>query len=590
MVRPAPEPSSSEPPSALAEPSGLVDVYRRVLSAQTRRAIATKVSPRARHQLKQWVARASRDAQGAGRRGERLARRQPELLAGGDRAVVTADRGARIAHVDAAVTPLRARAANLAAVTAALDEAGVEHFRVRGRSHRTSVVAVDAADRPRVYAALAAACARVPGYVCVPRRDREAPPAAGFEPRTWDRLTDARVVRLTWYRTDPRHRLVLGLEYGCDVEFWTRQGDTLVAPRRNPVAEQVRTSSPVVLVPESTFTALVPPTGSATVRSRPEFAGRRPEDVAFPIDVVYTWVDGTDPDWLRRRAAVTGVPYHAEAASPARFLSRDELRYSLRSVHLFAPWVRHIYLVTDDQVPPWLEPSAPGIRVVSHREIFTDPSVLPTYNSHAIESQLHHIDGLSEHFLYFNDDVFLGTEVLPQDFFLANGISRFFPSPALVPPGAPSADDIPSSAAGKNNRALIADRFGTVLNQKMKHMPHALRRSVLHEIEQEFPLPHHATAANRFRGMTDISIASSLHHYYAFQTGRAVLGELEYAIAELSHPDTPARLAHLLARRDRHVFCLNDAFSSEADLAAQVALLTPFLDTYFPVPSPWEKS
>ncbi|RZU74219.1 Stealth-like protein [Micromonospora kangleipakensis] len=66
-------------------------------------------------------------------------------------------------------------------------------------------------------------------------------------------------------------------------------------------------------------------------------------------------------------------------------------------------------------------------------------------------------------------------------------------------------------------------------------------------------------------------------------------GELEYAIAELSHPDTPARLAHLLARRDRHVFCLNDAFSTEEDLAAQLSILTPFLDTYFPVASPWEK-
>ncbi|MCX5117998.1 stealth family protein [Micromonospora sp. NBC_00362] len=589
LVRPAPQPSS-EPPRALGEPSGLVDVYRRVLSAQTRRAIATKVSPRARHQLKQWVARASRDAQVAGRRSERLARRQPELLAGGDRAVVTADRGSRIARVDPAVTPLGARTANLTAVTAALDEAGVDYFRVRGRSPRASVVAVDAGDRSRVYDALAAACARVPGYVSVPRASGERPPAPGFEPKTWERVADAPVVRLTWYWTDPRHRLVLGLAYGCDVEFWTRQGDTLVAPRRNPVAEQVQVSSPPVLVPESLFTGLVPPTASVTVRSRQEFAGRCPDDVPFPIDVVYTWVDGTDPDWLRRRADVTGTPYHAEAASPARFLSRDELRYSLRSVHLFAPWVRNIYLVTDDQVPTWLELSAPGLRVVSHREIFTDPSVLPTYNSHAIESQLHHIDGLSEHFLYFNDDVFLGTEVLPQDFFLANGISRFFPSPALVPPGTPSAEDIPSSAAGKNNRALIAERFGTVLNQKMKHMPHALRRSVLYEIEQEFPLPHRGTAASRFRGLTDISIASSLHHYYAFQTGRAVPGELEYAIAELSHPDTPARLAHLLARRDRHVFCLNDAFSSEEDLAAQLAIITPFLDTYFPVPSPWEKA
>ncbi|PWR06841.1 sugar phosphotransferase [Micromonospora acroterricola] len=570
----------------MAEPTGLVEVYRRVLSPQTRRAIATKVSPRARHQLKQWVARASRDGQLADRRGERLARRQPELVAGEDRVVVTADRGPRVARIGAAVTPLRARLDNLDAVTAALDEAGVPHFRVRGESHRSSVVAVDDVHRARAYAALAAACGRVPGYVSVP--DGPGQPAAGFEPKTWDRLADAPVLRLTWYWTDPRRRLVLGETYGCDVEFWTRSGTSLVAPRPNPVAEQVAASAPAVLVPESRFTALAPATAPATTWTRPEFAAPRPDDVPFPIDVVYTWVDGADPAWLRRRAEVAGVPYHAEAASAARFLSRDELRYSLRSLHLFAPWVRHVYLVTDDQVPAWLDQSAPGLRVVSHREIFTDPTVLPTYNSHAIESQLHHIDGLAEHFLYFNDDVFLGTEALPQDFFLANGISRFFPSPALVPPGPPSAEDIPSSAAGKNNRALIAERFGTVLTQKMKHMPHALRRSVLQEIEQTFPERFHRTAASQFRSMDDLSVASSLHHYYAFHTGRAVPGNLRYTIAELSHPDTPARLAHLLARRDRQVFCLNDAFSVEQDLAAQLALLTPFLDTYFPVPSPWE--
>ncbi|MBM0207312.1 hypothetical protein JNW90_33265 [Micromonospora sp. STR1s_5] len=86
------KPTPGEPARALAEPTGFVEVYRRVLSPQTRRAIATKVSPRARHQLKQWVARAARDGHLSERRGERLARRQPELLAGADRVVVTADR------------------------------------------------------------------------------------------------------------------------------------------------------------------------------------------------------------------------------------------------------------------------------------------------------------------------------------------------------------------------------------------------------------------------------------------------------------------------------------------------------------------
>ncbi|WP_446219237.1 stealth family protein [Micromonospora sp. IBHARD004] len=509
-----------------------------------------------------------------------------------DRTVVTVDRRARIALVRADVSPLQARAANLSAVTAALEEAAIPYFCVRGVSNRSSVVAVDAEDREQVLAALAAACARLPGYVSQSTgsgADSPGTSTPGFEPQAWRRLRDGPVLRLTWYWTDPRRRLVLGLPFGCDVEFWTRQEDSLVAPRRNLVAERLPAGAPTVQATEACFTALAPPTAHTTVRTRPEFAIRRPDDVTFPVDVVYTWVDGTDPEWLRRRAEVAGTPYHAESASAARFLSRDELRYSLRSLHTYAPWVRTVHLVTDDQVPAWLDPSAPGLRVVSHREIFRDPSLLPTFNSHAIESQLHHIEGLSEHFLYFNDDVFLGCEVTPKDFFLANGITKFFPSPALVPPGSPSADDIPASAAGKNNRRLIAQRFGTVLTQKMKHMPHALRRSVLYEIEETFPTEHHGTAGNRFRSVADISIASSLHHYYAFHTGRAVAGELEYAIAELSHPDTPARLAHLLARRDRHVFCLNDAFSTEEDLAAQLSILTPFLDTYFPVASPWEK-
>ncbi|WP_204342263.1 stealth family protein [Micromonospora terminaliae] len=581
------EPTQEQPGAAraLAEPTRFVDTYRRVLSPQARRAIARRLSPQTRHRVKQWVAQVAGDQRTDGR----LARRQPELLAGADRALVTVDRRSRVALVRPDVSPWSARAGNLAAVTTALADAGVEHFCVRGASDRNAVVAVDAADRGRVHAALAEACRRVPGYVAevVDRQPRA--PLPGFEPPAWRRLREADVLRLTWYWTDPRHRLVLGVPYGCEVEFWTRRENRLVAPRRNLVAQELPAAGPVLHAPADLFTALGPATPTVTVRTRPEFAIRRPDDVTFPVDVVYTWVDGTDPAWLRRRAEVAGTPYHAESASAARFLSRDELRYSLRSLHTYAPWVRTVYLVTDDQVPAWLDPTAPGLRVVSHREIFRDPSVLPTFNSHAIESQLHHIDGLAEHFLYFNDDVFLGRDVTARDFFLANGITRFFPSPALVPPGPPAADDIPASAAGKNNRTLIAERFGTVLTQKMKHMPHVLRRSVLYEIEETFAAQHRRTAGSQFRSITDISVASSLHHYYAFHTGRAVPGELDYTIAELSHPDTPARLAHLLAKRDRHVFCLNDAFSTEEDLAAQLSVLTPFLDTYFPVPSPWER-
>ena len=87
----------------------------------------------------------------------------------------------------------------------------------------------------------------------------------------------------------------------------------------------------------------------------PPLGQRHVFDVGFPIDVVYTWVDGSDPAWLERKSAghsEAGRPAHTTVASnESRFLTRDELRYSLRSLDMYADWVRHIYLVTDDQVP-----------------------------------------------------------------------------------------------------------------------------------------------------------------------------------------------------------------------------------------------
>src|SRR5690606_2915718 len=120
------------------------------------------------------------------------------------------------------------------------------------------------------------------------------------------------------------------------------------------------------------------------------FTRRMVDDIVFPIDVVYAWVDGDDPAWLEKKEAVTASlgrvgfsRLHASSVAQRRFRSRDELRYSLRSLEMFAPWVRNVYLVTDNQVPEWLDVSVPGIRVIDHSELFRD-ALLPTFNSHVI--------------------------------------------------------------------------------------------------------------------------------------------------------------------------------------------------------------
>jgi hypothetical protein len=226
--------------------------------------------------------------------------------------------------------------------------------------------------------------------------------------------------------------------------------------------------------------------------------------------------------------------------------------------------------------------------VVSHREIFGDTGRLPTFNSQAIESRLHRIPGLAEHFLYLNDDVFLARPVPPELFFTPGGLARFFPSNAVVDSAPPRPGDPPANSAGKNNRRLIQQAFGRVLTRKMKHTPHPSRRSVLAEIELRFAEQVRATAGHQFRHPEDIAMLSSLQQYYAYLTGRAEPGEIRYMYTDLADPATPMRLARVLHDRHVDVFCLNDTDSTPAAAAEQAALLADFLPAYLPFPSPYE--
>lgn len=591
-----PDPGSARNGASARNPeaSALVTLYRRAVPLAARRVIAGRLSLSARAAVKRSLAASQLLPERlADRRAAWAARRSPELFSGARRLVLV-DRQPKAAHVREWPSPLQAQAEALQLVCDALEQADVDYFCVRGRDVATTCVGVPADQRGAVAAALAELCSGTAGYLVQNPTGRRGTPrtVSITSPTARRQLRRAPVLRLCWYFTDDDGRAAVGDRFGCDVEFWQRGPDGgLIAPRSNRCADELPPDQHPVTVPLARLGPLLAadPAPAVKVRTVPEFSHPLPDDVRFPVDAVYTWVNGADPEWRRRRAAYAGEGYHEEAANAARYLSRDELRYSLRSLAQYAPWIRHIYLVTDDQTPAWLNTDHPGITVVSHREIFSDPELLPTFNSHAIESQLHHIEGLSEHFLYLNDDVFLGRLITPQHFFLANGLSRFFLSRAHVPFGRPSPQDVPVSVAGKNNRALIEERFGTVITQKMKHVPHALRRSVLYEIEEEFAERHRATAANRFRELNDLSVTSSLHHYYAFLTGRAVPGDLDYNYFDMAHPHTPTRLGQLLAKRDRAVFCLNDTVSSEADLAQQLAVMQPFLDSYFPFASPFER-
>ena len=397
-------------------------------------------------------------------------------------------------------------------------------------------------------------------------------------------LGSSAVWRIAEAVTFTGHARYLGLAYGCDIEFWetSTEDGTTTAPRENRAAKFLDAEA-ARLVPAERHGR---PVQAPAVFEQPML-----EDVLFPIDVVYTWVDGADPAWLARKAEAMGdaaaPALHAEAVDPARFRSRDELLYSLRSLDDFAPWVRHVYLVTDRQIPWWLNIDDDHITIVDHRDIFPDDGRLPVFNSNAIISRLHHIEGLSEHFLYLNDDVMLTRPVLPEQFFTASGIALVSPSNNRRPFLEPSVSHEPHLNLTANIRRLMLDATGRNVSRAIKHTPHPMRRSVLRELEEMFAEAYEATTHSRFRHHDDI-VADQLHHYYAQATARAVPGRLGYTYLNVLDDSFIPVFDGFAQKRDRDAMCVNDAPVPGAT-PIDDTYVQRFLDDFFPAPSRFEK-
>lgn len=139
-------------------------------------------------------------------------------------------------------------------------------------------------------------------------------------------------------------------------------------------------------------------------------------DSNIQIDIVVPWVDDADPVWQKKKAEYTGKEY-IEGNTDVRYRDWDNLKYWFRGVEKFAPWVRYIFFITDNQKPEWLNVDHPKLRWVKHSDYIPE-EYLPTFNSSTILWNLNKIPELSEHFILFNDDVFIIDETKPEDFFV----------------------------------------------------------------------------------------------------------------------------------------------------------------------------
>lgn len=135
----------------------------------------------------------------------------------------------------------------------------------------------------------------------------------------------------------------------------------------------------------------------------------------YPIDAVVLWVDGNDPVWLKERSKYSSN-FDNVNKDASRYRDWGNMKYWFRSIDKFAPWIRKVHFVTFGHFPSFLNVKSPKIDIVNHKDIIP-AEYLPTFNSEAIEINIHKIKGLADHFIYFNDDMFLLKPVKKEDYF-----------------------------------------------------------------------------------------------------------------------------------------------------------------------------
>lgn len=326
------------------------------------------------------------------------------------------------------------------------------------------------------------------------------------------------------------------------------------------------------------------------------------------IDFVIFWVDGADPAWQAERQKWLGNS-EFEDSSPIRSRDWRNLRHWFRSVERFAPWVRKVHFVTWGHLPEWLDTSNPKLHVVKHSD-FIPAEYLPTFNSLTIGLNLHRIDGLSEQFVVFNDDMFLGRDCRPEHFFKA-GLPRDMARLCIVQPsgiGHIIYNDMELLQAKYQTRSVLrahvgkwfADCYGfsNVLKTAAlcmwqqipgifdPHLPQPYLRRQWTRAWEEWGTQFDATCRHRLRTLTDVS--DYLVRYDMLCRGEfQPIGFGDSRLLTLEDSTLEGICSDIETKRYR-MLCLNDS-ERIADFDAASARLCRAFEVILPEKSSYER-
>ena len=291
------------------------------------------------------------------------------------------------------------------------------------------------------------------------------------------------------------------------------------------------------------------------------------------MDVVITFVDGSDPLWREDFRRLLNVPVLEK-----RYRDWGLLRFIFRGVETHLPFVRKVFLVVarDSQVPAWVDRER--VTVVLHEQIIPQ-AYLPTFNSCTIEMFLHRIPGLDERYLYFNDDMFPMMDCVEEDFFPeghpAIGFSRGRWSGSLFKRQCRNADRLARKAA------VVAAEGGYLRPQ---HICSPMLRSAC---EQAFSAVESDIRASLSPLRERKNISQYFFTDYMLFAGKALDRHISKRHFSLAVSATD-RICSFLEQPDRKMVCINDVkMSSERFHALRKKIQLAF-ERHFPRRSRFE--
>ncbi len=317
------------------------------------------------------------------------------------------------------------------------------------------------------------------------------------------------------------------------------------------------------------------------------------------IDFVILWVDGNDSKWQEEF-----IKYSKEEGDKRiiRYRDWDNLQYILRSFEEFTPWVRKIHFVTWGHLPSWLDTVHPKLNVVQHED-YIDSKILPVFNANPLEINIHNIDGLAEHFVFFNDDFFI-TKPLPRERFFQNDL----PCDMLVSNALSSSSGVghfvlnsleilnrhfdKKTAIKKNIGKWFNFTYGNEIMRSLlllpwprftgfvnPHQPQAFLKSTFEEVWSKEKELLQKTSASRFRHCEDVN--QYLFRYWQLASGKFhPVSMKDTAYEEITMDNiNSGHIERFITSGSYSLVCLND--TEEMDDEAKFLLSKESIKSYF---------